>query len=178
MAFNNAASKTERAVRAYLIFQGKATTADCYTMNGSNDKVLPNRVIGCMTYSPMRPNRPEGWVRLQIDHRYNAALDPNDSNLETQRVLIDSFVGDTMDSLIFGDRDSLNVVADGITVAGRALASDADPVIAANNADMVNFRCDTIKQGDPVHTRGRSNEEAGVWLESLHFMCFVSTASA
>ena len=177
MAYNNAASKLERAVRAFLISQGKTTTANCYTMNGSNDKVLPNRVIGCVSFSPQRPYRAEGWVRLQIDHRFSGALDPNETDTDKQRWLIDSFLGDTLDSLMISDGNSLNTSADGITAAGRALATDPDPVVAADNSDMANFRCDTIKLGDPMHTRGKTDDQAAVWLEALHFMCFVSPAS-
>lgn len=181
MAYNNPISKIERAIRQYLIQQGTTSVNDCFISNDSRiADILPNRKIQCSSFTPQRPMRPEGICHLQIQHHFAAAQQPGEPNPDAQRIGMDEYLGDTMDSMLCGDDQSLNVVADAITVAGRSLAvTDNTPqgnVIAQNNADMVNFRCDWIKQAHPFITRGNSGESTN-WVEILNFDAFVSTAA-
>ena len=181
MAFNNPASKLERAVRAFLILQGKATQADCFISNDSRARlVIPNRTVQVVAFSPKYHFRTEGICHFQIVHHFPAIVQPQAEgaapgveNYDSQRIGMDEYLGDTMDSLSFGDGQSLLLVANGITLAGRSLAMPVDQTQAAiqlaqNNADMVNFRCDWIKWATPELTRGRESEnrrrDADNWI--------------
>lgn len=182
MAFNNPSSKLARAIRALLILQGKAESTDCYIYLNSSARTLPNRTILVPTFTPERPHRPEGICSVQIIHRHDGVLQSNEaSDLEKRRVEMDAYLGDTLDSLMFGDGNSLNAVADAITQAGRWLAqTDNTPEgdkIAKDNADMVNFRCDWVKLGSPMISQGEADDNATHWIQALHFTAFVSTAT-
>jgi len=186
MAFNNPASKFERAFRQFLIQQGAATEADCFIANDSRSRnILPNRTIIVVAFSPKNFFRSEGTCHVQIQHRFPALVQPGETNPDAQRIQMDAYLGDTIDSMVCGDGQSLELVADAITKAGRWLAQpDGTPegaAIAQNNLDMANFRCDWIKQVQPFLTRGQSEIEPGgdktFWAEILNFSAFVSTAS-
>jgi len=183
MAFNNPASKFERALRAYLIAQGKATAANTFVANDSRARnVLPNRTIQATSFNPRYGHRPEGEVQFNIQHHAEALEQGADVGTDIQRVNMDKFLGDTMDSMAVGDAQSFNLLADAITTAGRALAvsdgSQAGDAQAAINADMVNFRCDWVKNGHPLLTRGHPDGNAVLWVEILNFSAFVSAANA
>ena len=94
---------------------------------------------------------------------------------------MDTFVGATADSMTVSDGNSLNVVADGITAAGRWLAqtdgTEAGDAIANDNADMANFRCDWIKMETPFLTRGKTDDKGDYWVEILNFSAFVRQAA-
>lgn len=177
--FVNSASQFERAVRALIIFQGKGTIANSYISNESVTRTLPNRTFVGSAFSPTRPYRPEGVVQLEIQHHFAAVLQPNQTN-PAQRVAMDAFVGDTMDTLNLGGYNptALTVLADAITSAGRYLAvgdgSAMGNTIAAENADMANFRCDWVKFGTPMITRGRDAADSTNWVEIIHIQGFVS----
>lgn len=177
MAFNNSASKLERAVRAFLVLQGKCAWADCVTMNGTSAKAFPNRVVGSLSFSPTRNYRPEGTIRVQVDHRFSVEVLDD----ESQRVALDAMVGDTQDTLGFGSGKDTSGVAAGITTAGRWLAAnDGDgerAPKAVDNADMANFRCDDFVLDSPLHTRGKPDGDNVAWIESLHYVATVSTAT-
>lgn len=167
MAFHNPCSKLERAVRALLIQQGKAIEGEITTMNETQVKVLPNRVVGGTSFSPERANRPEGAVRLQIDHHFSAEVDGVGF-----RAAIDLMLGETADTLGMGTSDIPYFVGEAITSAGRELST------IEGNEDMANFRCDWLRADSPMHTRGKPAESgAPVWIESLHYIGFVSDAS-
>ena len=183
MAFNNPSSKLERAVWFYLILQGKGTTADTFLADYSGTRSLPNRTILATSFSPHRPFRPEGEVRLQIQHHFPAAAQPGETE-SIQRVQKNVYLGETYDSMTVGDGQSLQITAEAITAAGRALAVDesggSDPVLAqlaADNPDMLEFRCDWIKQSNPFLVRGRPDGDASFWVEILNFEAFVSNAT-
>lgn len=180
MAYKNPASKLERAVQAFLILQTKADAGETFISNDSRQRVIPNRTVIVTAFSPERPYRPEGTCYLQIQHHLPAAVQPNDGDVNIRRVEADEYLGATMDSMLNGDKQSLAAVADQITAAGRWLAqTDGTPEgdqVAADNADMVNFRCDWIKMATPFQTRG-NNESGTNWVEILNFQAFVSDAS-
>lgn len=181
MAFNNPASKLERAVQAWLILQNKATQADCFISNDSRTRnILPNRTVKVVSFHPTKFYRPEGVCELQIQHHFPAVVQPNVTNINTNRVASDVWLGNTMDSMGFGDGQSLEAVADGITAAGRWLAkTDGTPAgdqIAADNADLANFRCDWVKASTPLLIRGNDESKSTNWIEILCFSAFVSTS--
>jgi len=179
--FTSPATKFERAVRAFVFLQGKGTLDDSFIANDSRDRTLPNRTYVASSFSPDRSYRPEGVVTLDIQHHF-AAVEQPDQTAQAQRVAMDAFVGDTMDALnADSGNPSLVNLADAITRAGRWLAvTDNTPegdAIAAANPDMVNFRCDWIKFGQPLISRGKPDNDSSNWVEVIHLSGFVSHAS-
>lgn len=200
MAFYfNLPSKFERAVRAFLITQGKDVDAVAFQANGdifvSNDSrtrdTFPNRTCVVLTNDPIRPHRPEGVLHLQIQHHFDATMQPDETNFEAARLKADVVLAATADTLGVGDDNedqAMSELADAITAAGQWLATP-DPTqqnpevaaieeqIVANNADIVNFRCDWIRRAHPFHTRGSRDGDALVWVEILNFEAACSYAN-
>lgn len=188
------ASKLERAVRALLILQGKTVDSPTFLANGdcfvSNDsrthEVLPNRTVAVDAANPERGYRPECRLHFMVQHNFQAALQPEVTNLEEQRVKADAYLAATCDTMCLGDTDdqAMTQLAAAITAAGQWLATpDPDPTdlasaqIVANNADMVNFRVDWIKRATPFHLRGKSPDDSTVWIERLNFEAGCSYAT-
>ena len=190
MAFYvNKASQLERAVRAFLILQGKTSDSIAFSTNGdifiANDSrarsVLPNRTCACPTFSPTKSYRPEGVCQLQILHKFAAVVQPDQPDIDTQRRAADEYLGQTIDTMMIGAGEQGMVrLAAAITAAGQWLAvpdgTTPGDKIASNNADMKNFRCDWIKQSSPFVTRGNADDSTN-WAEILNFDAFVSHAS-
>ena len=189
--FDNPAVKFEKAVRALIVLSGasKGSIDNSFISNDSRDRKLPNRTFLVTAFNPTRPYRPEGTCFLQIQHHFPAPVQPQQLNgigqpdANAQQKALALFVGDTMDVLNMGgtnDQD-MQPLATAITKAGRWLAiPDGTPVgdqIAADNSEMSNFRCDWVKFGSPVMTRGRSEIESIKWVEIIHIVGFVSHAS-
>ena len=185
--FVSPASKLERAFRALLILQGKGRWNNTYIANQSLDKdrILPNRTLVVRNFSPTRPYRPEGVCQIEIQHHFDATVQPN-ADPAAPRVGIDAFMGDTFDTLNMGggtDYTDLDILADAISVAGKWLTIP-DPndttgkaaAIVAANTDMVNFRCDNVKYLNPFMTRGTDSDTTN-WVEILHLSAFISHAS-
>jgi hypothetical protein len=177
-------SKLERAVRALLVLQAKGTWENTFLANDSRDRTLPNRTILTHSENYERSYREEGECHFAIQHHFKAALQSGDDD-NVQRLALDEFVEAT-EATIFGfdsTGKSLNNLADQITAAGRWLAqSDGTPEgdkIADNNADMLKFRCDWVRKANPYLTRGYATVQTGAtnWVEMLHFIAFVSTAT-
>ena len=182
MAFVSPCSKLERAVRAFLILQGKATEAATFISNDLRDRTFPNRTILAPHFSSAAPFKQGGIVTFSIQHRFSVAKAPGGNDGNALRVTMDGFIGATVDSMTAGDANSLNLVADALTAAGRWLAkadgTDEGQKIADANADMVNFRCDWLKMGDPFLVRGgKADEKGDFWMEILNFSAFVSQAA-
>lgn len=187
MAYNNPATKLERAVRAYLIAQGTATLADCFVAKDSRTRVSPNRTIFCTDFTGKFPFSLEGTCQFQIQHHYEAFVQPDEPDINAQTVASDDYLGKTIDSMTQGDGQSFNLLANAITRAGRDLAVDysaagdsaavkaQNALSAAQNADMLNFRMDWIKMGTPFLIRGKSDDTDN-WVEMLNFVAFVSNA--
>ena len=185
--FVSPASKFERAMRALLILQGKATWSDAFISNESKPatRALPNRTIIATSFSPTRPYRPEGVCHMEIWHHFDGIDQPNQTP-NSQQTAMDSYLGDTFDTLNLGgalNATDMSPLADAITAAGRWLAiPDANDttgqaaLIVAANADMVNFRCDWVKLSTPLITRG-SDKSTTNWVEIIHLSAFVSHAS-
>jgi hypothetical protein len=177
-------SKLERAVRALLVLQAKGTWENTFLSNDSRDRILPNRTILTHSENFERSYRAEGVCHFSIQHHFKAALQPGDGD-RVRRVAMDAFVEAT-EATIFGfdpAGKSLNNLADQITAAGRWLAqTDNTPEgdkIAADNADMVNFRCDWVRKANPYLTRGHTQTHTGAtnWVEMLNFVAGASTAT-
>ena len=185
--FINFASKFERAVRALISLQvnaGQYVISDAFISNDSRQRVLPNRTFVGTSFSPTRPYRPEGVVTLEIQHHFPAIVQPNAvGDMDSQRTVLETYFGNTMDALNLGgtnDQD-MQPLASAITAYGRWLAqadgTTAGNLIAADNSDMVNFRCDWVKFGTPMITRGRPENADVNWVEIVHIIGFVSHAS-
>ena len=183
--FVSPSSKLERAFRALLILQGKATWDDAFISNESRDRSLPNRSFVVRSFSPTRPYRPEGVCQIEIQHHFSAPAQPG--QVVTQpSVNLDNYLGATFDTLNLGGfegQTNLQTLADAITSAGRWLAipdatdaTGASALIVAANLDMVNFRCDWVKFSSPLITRGNDISTTN-WVEIIHLSAFVSHAS-
>ena len=183
--FVSPASKLERALRALLILQGKATWDNTFIANDSRDRVLPNRTFVVRGFNPTRGWRPEGVCQVEIQHHFSAPAQPGQSVTQPS-VDLDAYLGDTFDTLNLGgalNATDMAPLADAITLAGRWLAvpdtndtTGAAAAIVAANADMVNFRCDWVRFGTPLLTRGNDSATTN-WVEIIHLSAFVSYSS-
>jgi hypothetical protein len=186
--FISPASKFERAMRALLILQGKATWADAFISNESKSvkRPLPNRTFIVSSFNPTRPSRPEGVCQMQIQHHFSGIDQPNQAD-NSQQTAMDAYLGDTFDTLNLGgelNATDMAPLADAITQAGRWLAipdpndttGTAAQIVAAN-ADMANFRCDWVKLSTPLITRGNDTSTTN-WVEIIHLSAFVSHSNA
>lgn len=187
MAFISPISKLERAVKAFLIEQGKAEEGSTFISNDGRVRRFPNRTILGSALSTTAKHRPDGRVYFGVEHHFRApGIDAAPAT-----AAMDAYVGASADSMMVSDGNSLLAVAVGITAAGRRLAqTDGTPAgdaIATQNADMANFRCDWIAQADPFLTRGKCRdgstegdwaESKGHWVEILNFTAFVSQAAS
>ena len=184
--FLNPSGKLERALRALVALQingGQYVITDAFIANDSRPRIFPNRTFAGTAFSPSKPYRPEGVVTLEIQHYFDSIAQPNQPDVDTPRVNLEAYFGATMDVLNLGgtnDQD-LQPLAAAITQAGRWLAvPDNTPAgiqIAADNADMVNFRCDWVKFNTPMITRGKPENESIAWVEIIHLSAYVSNAT-
>ncbi len=172
-------------MRALLILQQKGTWADSYISNQSLgiDRQLPNRTFVVRNFSPTRGWRPEGVCQLEIQHHFDATVQPG-TNPNQPRLALDNYLGDMLDTLNLGgasEATDMKALADAITLAGRWLATpdpngqpgDAADLIVQANLDMVNFRCDWVKFSTPFLTRGNDTSTTN-WLEIVHISAGVS----
>jgi hypothetical protein len=186
--FTSFTCKAEEAFRALLVLQGKATWGNSYVSNDSRERILPNRTFVVTAFQPTRPYRPEGTCILEIQHHFPAVIQPGQINslglpdLNAQKKAVDAFFGDTMDTLNLAGTDDQDMqgLATAVTQAGRWLAvPDGTPQgdqVAADNAGMVNFRCDWVQFGNPQITRGRDRDSTN-WIEIIHLKAFISHAT-
>ena len=185
--FSNTASKLERAMRALLFLQGKTSWDDSFISNDSRERTLPNRTFVVRSFSPTRGWRPEGVCQMEIQHHFRAIAQPTQA-VTQPGVDMMAYVGDTFDTLNLGGQSEatdMKALADAITVAGRWLATpdpngtpgdDADKIVQAN-LFMANFRCDWVKFGTPLISRGNDTATTN-WVEIIHLSAFVSHSSA
>ena len=185
--FTSPATKLERAMRALLILQGKATWNDSFISNDSRARTLPNRTFVVSSFNPTKGWRPEGVCQMEIQHHFSAPVQPG-QQVTQPSVDLDAYLGDTMDTLNLGgasNTTNMGPLADAITAAGRWLATPdttddpnssaglAAAAIVAANLDMANFRCDWVKMSTPEITRGSPNGSTN-WVEIIHLSAFVS----
>jgi hypothetical protein len=187
--FTNPTSKLEQAVRMLIILQGKGSMANSFISNDSRCRVLPNRTFVVTAFTPVKPYRPEGVCILDIEHHFPALVQPNQTdnqgrkNFNAQQDALNSFFGDTMDTLNLGgdNEQDMQPLASAITAAGRWMAqTDNTPSgdqFASDNAEMANFRCDWVKFSIPSITRGKPDSESVNWAEVIHLQAYVSHAS-
>ena len=184
--FINPANKLERALRALVALQlnaGQYVIDDAFIANDSRERIFPNRTFIGSAFNPAKPYRPEGVVEIEIQHHFRSILNSDRPDGDAQQLARETYFGNTMDVLNLGgtNEQDMQPLASAITIAGRWLAMpDATPAgiqIAANNADMANFRCDWVKFSTPMITRGRPEHDPSGWVEVLHLVAFVSHAS-
>lgn len=172
-------TKLERALAAHLLLQGKAPTEETFIASDTRERVLPNRTIQVISFTPVKGHRLEGVCEVQIVHHFPSAKQEGQTDY-TARIARGQYLSATIESLTFGHGDAMPQVADAITSAGRWLAqtdgtTEGDQQ-AAENADMLDFRCDWLELASPFITRGNT-EEGTAWVEILHFRAGTSTAS-
>src|ERR1035437_7013043 len=178
------AEKLERAVQNLLLLSGVGN--QIYTSGYSGERVLPNITVYAPTISNIKPWRLEGVCHLQILHNFQALVQPNE-DINQRKIEREKAVGLTISVLSKGDNQSLQALADDITNAGRDLAilntnltgdaANADALMAGQNADMLNFRCDEILFGDPFLERGPSKADAAIWAIDLNYTCRCSCSN-
>lgn len=180
--FISPASKFERAMRALMIIHGKATWLDSFISNESRGRILPNRTFRVTSFSLTRGYRPEGVCQMEIWNFFDAVAQL-DQVVTSPGVNMDIYLGDILDTLNLGggaNATNMQPLADAITTAGRWLAipdpddtTGAAQAIVDANLDMANFRCDWVKLGNPLITRGRDTATTN-WAEIVHLSAFVS----
>lgn len=166
----NVGSQLDRAIVAWLISQGVGTDPVCSVLpaNSTSDNPYPNITV----YATRSQNEPalagNKTFTVQVRIASQASTAVNDENPENARVILDLLTGQCAYQLLqSNDGQSLNLTAMNITAAGRSLAASADPIVAANNADMANFTCQYLF--DQGQTRGKPSEEGAAWIEVLNF---------
>lgn len=178
------AEKLERAVQNLLIISGVA--GEIYTSGYSGERSLPNITIYAPTISNIKPWRLEATCHLQILHNFQALVQPGEDKKQ-RKIEREQAVGLTISVLSKGDQQSLQALADDISNAGRDLAilnpnlsgsfAAADALMAEQNADMLNFRCDEILYGEPFLERGHSKADSSIWAIDLNYTCRCSCSS-
>ena len=163
-------SKCDRAITAYL--QSMGVAGDIYPANSSAEREVP--CVTVLSHSGRAEVPITGIYRFQVRIRIqgHAGQQPDETNPEAQRVSLDELVVGVSDAMMqSGDGDDLQATAAAITASGRALATDPDAQRAANNADMVDFTCqslyDTGLDGGNPSTGG--GVDGNYWVEDLLF---------
>lgn len=166
----NVGSQLDRAIVAWLVSQGVGTDPSCQVLPAysTEENAYPNITV----HSLRSQNEPQlagnKSFTVQVRIAQAASREVKDPNPENARVILDLLTGQCAYALLqSNDGQSLNLTAQNITTAGRALAASADPTIAANNADMANFTCQYLF--DQGQTRGKPSDEAAAWVEVLNF---------
>lgn len=170
----NCGTQLERAIRALFISKGAATKDDCYVSNESRDRTgLDTGITAILaeqsTTQDSELSGNEKW-QVSIQNLYGAVQQEGEPP-ELNRIEMDKRVGRQELLLRKGEADKLDVSADDITAAGRALAvTDNTPegdLSAAQNEDMAEFTC--LFMRFLGSTRGKPNDEACAWVEKRHY---------
>lgn len=189
--FYNLRSKLDRAIVAYLQTEGVAD--NIYTALNSTAKDIdistsPAVFVRSHTGRVYTENPYSGVYVYQVEvcAEGSAAAQPEDKNPEEARMQLDEVFSGTVDALMYSDANDGSpflFTADAITAAGRALATNPNAQIAANNADMVDFTCQAWSPSDPAFDGGNPRAEGGadttVWKEIANFqaVCCASNVS-
>lgn len=169
----NCGSQLERAIRALFIEKGAASPDDCFVSNDSRtrgddvatdiDNGITSILAQQSTHEPETTGN-EVWT-VMIQNKFGAALQPEGTDTNLQRLKLDQRVGRQMLALMQGGTESsgLRFTCTDITTYGRALA-DQDTV---NDADMTEFTC--LYGRFIGSTRGRPEDASCAWVEVRNF---------
>ncbi len=174
-------SKLNRAIAAYLVSAGAGGVNDVTPANTVGKSDYPNTTVRStlskveVAFTGLRR------ISVQISIKGSAVNAVNEPNKDVSRVNFDTRVATTEDALMQTDDDqTLLATADNITAAGRALAvpadgSDAAALIAANNADMVDFTCQAWYEAG--NGDGEASDPGCSWEEILMFEALCSPSN-
>lgn len=180
--FNKLRSKLNRAVAAYLVSVGAGSSTDTVAANTIAPTGYPNTTVHA-TLSLAEVNMTGlRRVKLQISIKGSLTTDPGQPNTDDPRVQFDNRVGLVYDAMMQSDdSQTLHATAVAITAAGRALAVSITPgdpasdLLAANNADMVDFTCQAVY--DMGEGDGQPSEEGTALEEILLFDVLASPSN-
>lgn len=174
--YNTPGSKLDRAIAAYLISMGGLYTAkNTFPANSRASANYPYVLINSRRWTPSPVNVACREFDVNITFFFSAVQAVND-NSNAARVALDLFVGTAIDALFLSDNNQdLAATCALINAAGRALATSADPQVAEDNADMVDF---TLKRwnGDDGE-RGDPDIEGCAWSELFRFKADMACAN-
>lgn len=173
---SNVGSQLDRAVTAYLISNGVGkwkvqNPGDCTVSpaDGLAISTYPHVIV--LSHSSTHDPAPTGdeAFMVRIICKFGVAGARQQANPYAARVARDAIVGLMLTLMLqTDDNATLDLTAANITAAGRALAADADPLIAANNADMANFTALHVGYHGTT-TRGDPDQEGCAWVEIREF---------
>jgi hypothetical protein len=168
--YGNIDSKLDRAICAYLIAQKCGSVNDTLPWLTQKARGYPNTTAYCSRAVP-DPVMVGNWnITEWISVKGQASKDPKEPNPALGAVNFDNRCASLVDAMSQSDNggQSLDATARGITAAGRALAVDlsngADPaqaLLAANNADMVDFT--VLMVVNSGFARGAADMEGCSW---------------
>jgi hypothetical protein len=169
-SFSNLRSKLNRAITAYLVSVGGdcGTIANIFPANIASDKTYPNTTVRATLSQPEVQMTGIRRIRVHIEIKGQPSGDPSEADIEKARVDFDKRVSATEDAMMqTEDGETFRETARLITAAGRALATNPDATIAANDADMVDFTCQAVY--DAGEGDGEPIENGPAWFEILMF---------
>lgn len=179
--YSKTRSKLNRAIAAYLVSVGAGGPDDVSPANSRASKGYPNTTVRATLSKPEVALTGLRRITVHISIKGSATQNPKEPNSDVARLNFDKRVGDAEDALMqSADGQSLRETARLITAAGRALAvavdgSDEAVLLAANNADMVDFTCSgwyDAGEGD-----GEAEGEGCSWEEILIFEALCSPSN-
>lgn len=164
----NCGTQLERAIRALFVEAGAATVDDCFISNESGERGdLETGVTTILAHSSTHDPETTGneVYQVTIHNKFGAALQPGESDISRNRVLMDKRVGRQMLALMQGGTESsgLRYSCSDLTTYGRALYT-IDP---ESNEDMEEFTALYLRFTGS--TRGRPDDASCAWVEVRNF---------
>lgn len=177
----NTATQLERAIRAWLQECGAVGPLDCFISNDSRDRSAENAPLdkGITDIMALSSNTTEAEDSgnekfvVRISTKFGAIVSPDEPNPAVNRVECDKRVGKLMLAMSDGKSSDMRLAtALAISTAGRDLANEVDSTDAAvqdaaNNADMAEFTCLSVRYLGM--TRGQPDDRSCAWIEVRNF---------
>jgi hypothetical protein len=172
-------SKITRAIQAVLIDQG-LIAATIFAAPSNAARTLPNTTISIES-DAFAYDGPGNWqfpdVRLTL--RDDAIKQPDTADPESYRKTANDRWSNTYNALARSDdTHTLFYTATQLTALGNALATNPDPVIATDNADMADFTVlwwELVRQGAPNLVAGDGG--GTFWEREMQFSCVVANTA-
>jgi hypothetical protein len=176
--YSNLRSKCDRAIVAMLVGEHCGSGANILPYAVNATKTYPNATIHSVSSIPDPSYSGNRWVKIQIEVKGSAAIDPAFPASQQGRVGFDNMVALIGDAMLQSSNNGqdLQATCDLINQYGRALAVDptngANPVAAQSaldNADMVDFTALVLKEGLEGDGTIEADEEGCSWCEILTY---------
>lgn len=165
----NCRSQLDRAVVAYLIGLEVGTSSQIFPAHSASTKPLPNLAV--KSADSRCDTQPVSFIEafdVQLIARQSSANAKGETNPENKRVILDNLLGRAMTVMTPDDTHSdFSTICAAITAAGRALATDNDATVAANNQDMSQFT--VMFMAYRGTTFMEPDGQTGVYAEIRHF---------